>query len=83
MVAASTHTAVLVIAEALEKAGASDGAALGRVIAKSNFDATTGHISFNMLGEVKKDVQVQVVMDGVWRHFAIISDPMLLVPLNQ
>jgi len=32
---------------------------------------------------VKKDVQVQVVMDGVWRHFAIISDPVLLVPPNQ
>ena len=30
MVTASTHTAVLVIAEALEKAGASDGAALRR-----------------------------------------------------
>jgi len=49
-VAASTHTAVLVIAEALEKAGASDGVALRGAIAKSNFDATTGHISFNMLG---------------------------------
>jgi len=50
MVAASTHTAVLFIAEAFEKAGASDGVALRGAIAKSNFDATTGHISFNMLG---------------------------------
>ena len=27
-------------------------------------DASTGHISFDALGEVKKDVQVQVVKDG-------------------
>ena len=83
MVAASAHTAVLVMAEALKKAGAGDRAALRSAIAESSVDASTGHISFNALGEVKKDVQVQVVKDGAWRHYAVISDPVLLAPPEE
>jgi len=83
MVAASAHTAVLVMAEALKKAGAGDRAALRSAIAESSVDASTGHISFNALGEVKKDVQIQVVKDGAWRHYAVISDPVLLAPPEE
>ena len=83
MVAASGHTAVLVMAEALKKAGAGDRAALRSAIAESSVDASTGHISFNALGEVKKDVQIQVVKDGAWRHYAVISDPVLLAPPEE
>ena len=83
MVAASAHTAVLVMAEALKKAGAGDRAALRDAIAESSVDASTGHISFNALGEVKKDVQIQVVKDGAWRHYAVISDPVLLAPPEE
>ena len=83
MVAASAHTAVLVMAEALRKAGAGDRAALRSAIAESSVDASTGHISFNALGEVKKDVQIQVVKDGAWRRYAVISDPMLLAPPEE
>ena len=80
MVAASAHTAVLVMAEALRKAGVGDKAALRDAIASSSVDASTGHISFNALGEVEKDVQVQIVKDGAWRRYAVISDPELLAP---
>ena len=83
MVAASAHTAVLVMAEALRKAGAGDKAALRDAIASSSVDASTGHISFNTLGEVRKDVQVQVVKDGAWRRYAVISDPELLAPPEE
>ena len=83
MVAASAHTAVLVMAAALKKAGAGGGAALRDAIAESSVDASTGHISFNALGEVKKDVQIQVVKDGAWRHYAVISDPVLLAPPEE
>ena len=83
MVAASAHTAVLVMAKALEKAGAGDRAALRSAIAESSVDASTGHISFNALGEVKKDVQIQVVKDGAWRHYGVISDPVLLAPPQE
>jgi branched-chain amino acid transport system substrate-binding protein len=83
MVGASGHTAVLVMAEALKKAGASDKAALREAIAGTTLDASTGHISFNGLGEVKKDVQVQIVKDGGWHHYAVISDPVLLAPPEE
>ncbi len=83
MVGASAHTAVLVMAEALKAAGPGDKAALRDAIAATSVDASTGHISFNGLGEVRKDVQVQIVKDGNWRHYAVISDPALLAPPEE
>lgn len=80
MVGASTHTAVLVMAEALKQAGAGDRATLRDAIASSTVNVSTGHISFNALGEVEKDVQVHIVKDGAWRHYTVISDPELLAP---
>ena len=80
MVAASAHTAVLVLADALSRASDDSSAALRDAIASANVDASTGRIAFNALGEVKKNVQVQVVKDGMWRHYAVISDPVLLAP---
>ena len=83
MVGASAHTAVLVMAEALRAAGSGDKAALRDAIAAVTIAAATGHISFNGLGEVRKDVQVQIVKDGNWRHYAVISDPALLAPPEE
>lgn len=80
MVAASAHTAVNVLVEAMRKAGTSDRKALRDAIATTKLTASTGEISFNELGEVRKDVQVQVVKDGNWHHYAVISDPDLLAP---
>jgi len=80
MVAASGHTAVKVAAAALQAAGSTDGAAVRDAISKTSLTASTGEISFNGLGEVKKDVQVQVVKDGNWHHHSVISDPELLAP---
>jgi len=83
MVGASGHTAVLVMAEAMRQAGATDKAALRDALAATTLDAATGHISFNGLGEVRKDVQVQIVKDGGWHHYTVISDPVLLAPPEQ
>ena len=80
MVAASAHTAVNVAIEAMKKAGTTDRKAIRDAIAATNLTASTGTISLNSLGEVKKDVQVQVVKAGNWHHFAVISDPALLAP---
>ena len=82
MVAASAHTAVKVIVAALKKTGAGDKSALRDAIAATSLTASTGDISFNDLGEVRKDVQVQVVKDGAWREHSVISDPDLLAPPN-
>jgi branched-chain amino acid transport system substrate-binding protein len=83
MVAASAHTAVKVIVAAMRKAGATDKAALRNAIADTSVVAATGTISFNALGEVLKNVQVQIVKDGSWREHSVISDSKLLAPPNQ
>ena len=83
MVAASAHTAVKVAIEALRKAGTKDRAALRDTIAATDLDASTGHISFNTLGEVKKAAQIQIVKDGAWRRHSVIDDAELLAPPEQ
>lgn len=83
MVAASAHTAVKVVVAAMRKAGTSDKSAIRDAIAATSLTASTGSISFNALGEVRKDVQVQVVKDGNWHYHSVISDAALLAPPNQ
>lgn len=80
MVSASTHTAVTVLAAALRKAGKTDPKSVRDAIAATKLEVSTGSISFNGLGEVRKDVQIQVVKDGRWRHHSVISDAKLLAP---
>ncbi len=80
MVAASGHTAMKVAIAALREAGSEDPKAIRDAIAGLTLEASTGTISFNGLGEVRKDVQVQVVKDGNWHRHSIISDPDLLAP---
>ena len=80
MVAASSHTAIKVIAAAIKSAGTSDRAAIRDAIAATNLIASTGKISFNDLGEVLKSVQVQIVKDGNWQHYTVIDDQALLAP---
>ena len=83
MVGASTHTAVLVLADALKRAASFDPAAVRDAISSTDLIASTGRIQFNKLGEVRKDVQVQVVRDGNWHHHSVISDPVLLAPPEE
>ena len=80
MVAASGHTAMKVAAAALQAAGSTDPGAVRDAISGISLTASTGNISFNSLGEVRKDVQVQIVKDGNWHHHSVISDPELLAP---
>ena len=80
MVAASAHAAVHVAANALKNAGGTDPAAIRDAIANTDLNTSVGRITFNDLGEVRKDVQVQVVRDGNWHRHSVISDPELLAP---
>ena len=81
MVAASVHTAFLVAADAIQRAGAMDPAKIrGAIAATKDLVVSTGVINFNELGEVMKAIQVQVVKDGNWHHYAVIDDPVLLAP---
>jgi branched-chain amino acid transport system substrate-binding protein len=80
MVAASGNAAATVAIEALKKAGSLDGKALRDYIRANAFETSIGKLSFNGLGEVKKPVQVQVVKDANFHHYAIIDDLVLLAP---
>ena len=82
MVAASAHTAVKVLVAAMRQAGTTNKSKIRDAIAATSLTAATGNISFNNLGEVRKDVQVQIVKDGNWHRHSVISDPDLLAPPN-
>ena len=80
MVAASGHTALNVVIAALRIAGTSNPKAIRNAIAQTQLNAATGHISFNTLGEVRKNVQVQIVRNGEWHYHSEIRDQILLAP---
>ena len=80
MVAATTNTAVRVAADAIARAGAEDPQKIQAALRTSKVQTATGVIEFNDLGEIKKNVQAQVIKDGKFRHFAVIEDPVLLAP---
>jgi branched-chain amino acid transport system substrate-binding protein len=81
MVAASTHTAIMVAAEGLRRAGTEDPTKVRDAIAAiRDFDVATGRITFNNLGEILKAAQIQIVRHGAFHHFATIDDPVLLAP---
>ena len=80
MVSASTHTAINVVVAALRMAGTSNPDAIRDAISKTSLKAATGHITFNQLGEVRKNVQVQIVRGGDWHYHSEIRDRVLLAP---
>ena len=80
MVAATTNTAVRVAADAISRAGAEDPLKIRDALRKNKVSTATGVIEFNDLGEIKKNVQAQIVKDGKFRHYAVIEDPLLLAP---
>lgn len=80
MVAASAHTAVMVAADAITRAGSTESKQVLAAIKATDLKVSTGTIKFNALGEVLKAVQVQVVKDGNWHHYGIIDDATLLAP---
>lgn len=81
MVAASTHTAVNVLADAIRKAGIDDPAKLRDAIAATkNMPSAVGTITFNNSREVYKAAQIQVIKGGEFKRFAVIDDPVLLAP---
>jgi branched-chain amino acid transport system substrate-binding protein len=66
----------------METAGTTDGKAVRDAIASmTGYDGLTGVMGgFNEIGEVVKPVQVQVVKDGLFRHFGVVDDPELIKP---
>jgi branched-chain amino acid transport system substrate-binding protein len=83
MVAASAYSAIVVVASALKKAGTEDPKAIRDAIAATQMRTAIGDVRFNKMGELVKDVEVQVVKQGKFRHYTKLSDPVLLAPPEQ
>lgn len=83
MVAASSYSATVVFIEALHRTRGQSGDALVKAIESTDLDTPIGHLSFNDLREVRKDVQVQIVKNKAFRRHSVISDPYLLAPPSK
>ncbi len=82
MVGASAYDAFMIIVDALKRAGNPKGPEIRKAIAATrDFNGLTGRLkSFTKIGEVVKEVQVQVVKDGAFHYFGVVSDPRLITP---
>lgn len=82
MVGASAYDAFMIIVEAMRTANSTEGAKIRDAIAAlKDYNGLTGLIGgFDEIGEVVKPVQVQVVKDGVFRHFGVVTEPELIKP---
>lgn len=82
MVGASAYDAFMIIVDAMKRAGSSKGADVQKAIAATkDFNGLTGQIKgFTEIGEVIKEVQVQVVKGGAFHHYGVVSDLNLITP---
>ncbi|MEJ5366436.1 MAG: ABC transporter substrate-binding protein [Desulfosoma sp.] len=82
MVGASAYDAFMILCDAIRRAGSTDGPAVQKALAATkNFNGLTGIIQgFTPVGEVVKDVQVQIVKDGSFRYFGVVKDPSVITP---
>jgi branched-chain amino acid transport system substrate-binding protein len=82
MVGASAYDAFMIICDGIRRAGATDGPAIQQAIATTkDYNGLTGVLKgFTDIGEVVKEVQVQIVKDGRFRHFGVVKDMALITP---
>jgi len=82
MVGASGYDAFMVIVDAIKRAKSLDRKAIRDAIAKTaDFNGLTGVLKgFDQAGESVKPVQVQIVREGKFRHFGIVTDPKIIAP---
>jgi branched-chain amino acid transport system substrate-binding protein len=82
MVGASAYDAFMIIMDGMKTAGSTDGKKVRDAIAAvKDYNGLTGIIGgFDEIGEVVKPVQVQVVKEGLFRHFGVVTEPELIKP---
>ncbi|HEY7245952.1 MAG TPA: ABC transporter substrate-binding protein [Xanthobacteraceae bacterium] len=81
-VGATVYSAVRLMADAIVRAGTPDPAKVRDALAAThNFPHLAGElVSFNSLREINMPMNVNVVKDGTFRHYAWIDDLKLLAP---
>jgi branched-chain amino acid transport system substrate-binding protein len=84
-VGATTYSAIALMADAIKRAGSTDPRKVRDALAATkNFPHLAGElVSFNSLREINMPLNVNVVKDGHFRHFAWIDDLKLLAPPTE
>lgn len=81
MTSASAYDAFMIICNGILTAKSTDGPAVRQAIADTRkYNGLTGMIQGFAKGEVVKDVQVQIVKNGQFRYFGVVTDPALITP---
>lgn len=82
MVGASAYDAFMIIVDGIKRSGSLKGPAIRKAIAGTkDFNGLTGVLKgFTDIGEVVKEVQVQIVRNGKFRNFGVVSDIKLITP---
>ena len=84
MVGASSFDALMVLANAIHRAGTTDPSAVIKALNETkDYHGLTGTISKFVRGEVVKPVQFQVVKDGTFRRHGAVSTPEVITPRTQ
>ena len=81
-VASSVYDGFMIVCNAIQRAGSLDRKAIRKALAETrNFDGVTGLvIGFDKNRNVIKPVQVQIVKNGEFHHYAIVNDTKLITP---
>ncbi|MFO7706865.1 MAG: ABC transporter substrate-binding protein [Desulfobacterales bacterium] len=81
MTGASTYDALLMVIDAIKKVGTDADKIVEAFRAMKGWQGVTGQIqAFTPKGEVIKNVELQVVRNGVFRYYGVVSDPKVLMP---
>lgn len=82
MVGASAYDAFMIICDAIKKSNSLKGPDIRKAVAETkDYSGLTGEIKgFTEIGEVVKDVQVQIVKEGRFRHFGVVKELDLITP---
>jgi branched-chain amino acid transport system substrate-binding protein len=82
MVGASAYDAFMILCHGIQRADSTAGPAVQQAIAGTkDYNGLTGILKgFTDIGEVVKEVQVQMVKDGRFRHFGVVQDMALITP---
>jgi branched-chain amino acid transport system substrate-binding protein len=82
MVGASAYDAFMIIVDGIKRAGSAEGKAIRDAISGTkDHNGLTGVIQgFDAAGEVLKPVQLQILKDGLFHHYGIVTDEELVKP---
>lgn len=84
MVGASTYDAFTVLFSVMKQTGVDSEAIKTGLHEIKNIEAVTGVIKgYNVLGEVEKSVQIQIVKDGQFHYYGEISDESIIKPPTE